>query len=350
MSAVRFRPSIPVLLVHLAAATACTKDTAATAPPASKATGDAPAPGQEGRSAPGDAKVSADEALRARLAEALERARADAEKERARWNDDLVRKTRALLARSGGETKAVLEAALASPHRRPGHAARDRYRHPLEVAAFFGLRPDMTVVEVGAGAGWWTELFAVVLYEEGKLVLPSFAEDDPDPRRAYFGARDALLLSSAPVLYERVERFVQPPGETVFGPPGSADMVIVFRMLHNWHRSGTFETNAKAAYEVLKPGGILAVIQHRAPAGADPDTWADKGYLPEAYVVEALGKAGFELLARSEVNANPKDTKDYPEGVWTLPPTLALGEKDRDRYLAIGESDRMTLKLRKKAP
>ncbi|RMG99400.1 MAG: methyltransferase [Deltaproteobacteria bacterium] len=253
----------------------------------------------------------------------------------------------ALLAKDYPTAKDALVAALASPHRRPGHAERDRYRHPVEVMEFFGLRKDMTVVEVGAGAGWWTELLAVVLHRDGKLVLPSYAEDDPDPTRAYFGLRDRLLLESAPVLYGRVERFIQPSGETSFGPPQSADMVLVVRMLHNWHRFGTFDADAKAAFEVLRPGGILAVVQHRAPEGGDPDEWAEKGYLPEAYVIDALGRAGFELVAKSEVNANPKDTKDHPEGVWTLPPTLALGDVDREKYLAIGESDRMTLKFRR---
>ncbi len=336
--------AIPLVLsLATAFAPACGKDRAASTPPAADDAPPAAASDEPSAQEDGDA------ALRERLARAAERARAQAEQEKARWDAALVASTKALLSADYPTARAALEAALASPHRRPGHAERDRYRHPLEVAEFFGLRRDMTVVEVGAGAGWWTELLAVVLHGKGKLVLPSYAEDDPDPRRAFLGLRDRLLLESAPVLYAEVERHLQPAGETSFGPPGSADMVVVFRMLHNWHRSGTFEANAKAAFEVLAPGGILAVIQHRAPEGADPDTWAEKGYLPEAYVVEALGRAGFELVERSEINANPKDTKDYPEGVWTLPPTLALGEKDRAKYLAIGESDRMTLKFRKPA-
>jgi predicted methyltransferase len=139
----------------------------------------------------------------------------------------------------------------------------------------------------------------------------------------------------------------EPPTAIDLGPDGSADLVLTFRNTHGWVRDGVAESVFGAAFRVLKPGGILGVTQHRAREGADPVESAKTGYVPEAHVVALAEAAGFELEERSEINANAKDTKDYPEGVWTLPPTLRLGEQDRERYLAIGESDRMTLRFRK---
>ena len=315
---------------------ACQRDAATASPDTASADG--------GADASGDAQAREGKAADP-LAEALAEAEAEAAEEAKRWTPELKAQVQALVSARYATASDALKAALASEHRKPGNAARDVYRRPVEVMEFFGLTPDMTVVEVGAGGGWWTELLAVVLYERGKLIVPSSDSASSDPRTAYFGRRDELLLGRSEILFGRVERHVQPEGKAEYGPDGSADMVLVFRMLHNWHRYDLWHDQAQAALRVLKPGGVLAVIQHRAPEGADPDEWAKKGYLPEDFIVKAMAAEGFELAARSDLLANPKDTKDYPKGVWTLPPTFALGDQDRDRYAAIGESDRVALKF-----
>jgi predicted methyltransferase len=157
-----------------------------------------------------------------------------------------------------------------------------------------------------------------------------------------------LFFESPGPLYAKVQKVEQPAGEglpIVFGPDGSLDAILVFRMMHNVHEHDMWERVMPAAFAALKPGGVLAVEQHRAPEGADPDASAKLGYLPEAWLIERIESYGFKLAEKSEINANPKDTKDYPDGVWTLPPTLSKGEEDKDKYLAIGESDRSTLRF-----
>lgn len=244
------------------------------------------------------------------------------------------------------DAAAAIEAALAGDHRAPANRARDVHRHPAATLGFFGLRPDQRVVEVQPGRGWYTEVLAPVLRERGKLLVATYGEDNASE---YLRELDLALmrkLAARPDVYDRVERGVLDNRAKIdLGPPGSADLVLVFRSVHNWIRFGGFERAFEAIHTVLRPGGTLGIVQHRAPAGADPEQSAQKGYVPEPWLVERLSEMGFELDARSEINANPRDTKDYEKGVWTLPPSFRLGDRERERYAAIGESDRMTLRF-----
>ena len=241
-----------------------------------------------------------------------------------------------------------LDRILAGDHRDPKNAARDRYRHPKEVLQFFGVQPDMTVVEVWPSAGWWTEILAPLLRDHGRYYAAWYATQAP--RTPEFikdrekGFED--MLSARPDLYGKViKTALLAPEYAEPAPQGSADMVLTFRNVHNWAKAGNADAMFKAFYDVLKPGGILGVTDHRAAPGTPFEEQVKSGYMTEEYVIERASQAGFRLAGWSEVNANPKDTKDHPRGVWTLPPTLTLGETDRDKYLAIGESDRMTLKF-----
>jgi predicted methyltransferase len=239
----------------------------------------------------------------------------------------------------------AIDRALAGDHRSAENKARDPYRHPKETLLFFGLEPDMTVVELAPGGGWYTEVLAPVLKDEGQLVAAIPSTEGPG---AKYANRFLERMAEDPEVFGEVETVtLQLPEQDELGPPSSADMVLTFRSTHGWIQRGGAEAVYQAAYEVLKPGGIFGVVQHRAPEGADPKESAKDGYVPEAYVIELAESAGFELVDRSDVNANPADDHDHPEGVWTLPPTLRLGEKNKDEYLEIGESDRMTLKFQK---
>jgi predicted methyltransferase len=248
------------------------------------------------------------------------------------------------------ETELLLDQAIAGYHREAKNVARDVYRHPKETLLFFGLKPGMTVVEIWPGGGWYTEILAPVLHDKGKLYEASFAVQlkvAPDLRREI--ERDfRKKLAQRPEIYDRIiHTELQAPEYTAIAPRGSADLVLTFRNVHNWAKDGSADAAFKAFYDVLKPGGILGVSDHRANPGTPFDDMIRSGYVPEDYVIELAQRAGFRLAAKSEINANPKDTKDHPKGVWTLPPTLRLGDQDREKYLAIGESDRMTLKFLK---
>ena len=247
---------------------------------------------------------------------------------------------------------AAVDAALAGTHRSDANKARDRYRHPKETLEFFGLRPEMTVVEIWPGGGWYTEVLAPVLRERGKLYVAQYGSKPPFPYQQREMDTLAAKMRANPDLY----RAVTPTAlnfftnELTIAPPGSADLVVTFRNVHNWFQEGYGPPNAaelafKAMFTALKPGGMLGVVDHRWPDPATEDPRAKSGYISEKRVIELAEAAGFELAGRSEVNRNPLDTHDYPEGVWTLPPDLALGERDREKYLAIGESDRFTLKF-----
>lgn len=249
-------------------------------------------------------------------------------------------------AASADDTAARLQAALAGAQRSDANRARDQYRHPQETLLFFGLQPDMTVIELWPGGGWYTEVLAPVLRDTGHLVAAAYpADSDSDYFNRVLGEYQAKL-AAAPAVYGQVTVIgFNPPAHASLGPDGSADMVLTFRNLHNWRNAGNLEAVFAAAYAVLKPGGVFGVAEHRAPAGSAVEQVFESGYMPQDYVIELAQQAGFELTATSEINANPKDTKDYPKGVWTLPPSLRLGEQDKAKYLAIGESDRMTLKF-----
>lgn len=274
-----------------------------------------------------------------------------AAKEAARWTPEMRAEVVKLTSTKWANAKKALTLALAGSYRMPGNKERDKDRHPVKTMEVFGLRPDMRVFEVGPGAGWWTELLAVVLAPKGKLVIAGFDPKSDNLQVAFNGHAQELKFGNAPELYGKVELIPSVPGSYNFGEPDSLDMILNMRMTHNLVRGGNLEKFLAAAHTALKPGGVLAIEQHRAAEGADPKTSAEKGYVPEKWLIEQVEAAGFKLEKKSEVNANPKDTKDYPQGVWTLPPNFAEGDKDKAKYEAIGESDRMTLKFVKpKAP
>jgi predicted methyltransferase len=236
--------------------------------------------------------------------------------------------------------------AIASPTRSPANVARDRYRHPAETLAFFGVRSSGTVVEIWPGGGWYTEILAPYLASGGgRLILAT-----PDGelggvaklRDAHPGPYGSLGTATFPA-FAANDRTV---------PAGTADVVLTFRNVHNWRMGYRREDKQdysaavfRQIYAMLKPGGVLGVVDHRLPESASAERERTSGYIKVSTVRALAEAAGFRLAASSEINANPADTADWPNGVWTLPPSLALKEKDRARYLAIGESDRMTLKF-----
>ncbi len=239
----------------------------------------------------------------------------------------------------------ALDQALKGSWRDPANAARDQYRHPKQTLEFFGLRPDMTVVQLWPGAGWYTEILAPVLKDHGQLI-DAAALPPPEQAESEGSAHYHAMLKADPAVYGKVKEIgFAPPFVMSMGPDGSADMVLTFRNLHNWQHDGQLDAVFAAAFKMLKHGGIFGVEEHRAAAGKTVDQTSRYGYMPVDYVIQEAQKAGFKLVGQSEINANPKDTKDYPQGVWTLPPTYTLGDKDKAKYAAIGESDRMTLKF-----
>ena len=244
-------------------------------------------------------------------------------------------------------TAAAIESVLAGEHRSAGRA-RDAYRHPLDTLLFFGIKPDMTVVEAWPGTGgWYTEILAPLLSARGKLFV---AQMPPAAGNGYITAgRKAFAdkLAARPDLYGKVEVTTLGPGADAIAPAGTADMVVTFLNLHNWMALGYAPEALADMFAALKPGGILGVVEHRGAPDKPQDPRAPTGYVSENYAIELIKAAGFEFVARSEINANPKDTKNYEQGVWTLPPDFRLGNRDRAKYEAIGESDRFTLKFRK---
>ena len=246
-----------------------------------------------------------------------------------------------------------LDAVLAGDHRTPAYVERDKYRHPKETLEFFGLESDQTVVEVWPGRGWYTEILAPYLRERGKYYAAGFAislvADETPQYMKTINADFATKMAERPDLYSAVTvSELGKPDRWHACPAGTADLVLTFRNVHNWISGGFENEMFKAFHTALKPGGTLGVVEHRAKPGTSLEVMKKSGYVTEAYVIELAEKAGFKLVAKSEINANPKDTTDYPDGVWTLPPVLRLKDKDREKYLAIGESDRMTLKFVKR--
>jgi len=244
----------------------------------------------------------------------------------------------------------ALQAAIAGDWRDPANVARDRYRHPAETLAFFGLQADQTVVEITPGGGWYAEIFAPYLRDGGHYVaavvdpgaLPEGSGRDYQQR-----SRDRLekKFAAAPAQFDAAEVVAYDPAAPVFGPAGSADLVMTFRNVHNWRESGQAQGMFDGFFAVLKPGGTLGVVEHRA--AADVATDDDSGYVGQDQVIALAEAAGFVLEETSEINANPRDTKDHPNGVWTLPPGNNHDDADDAKYQAIGESDRMTLRFRK---
>ncbi len=252
---------------------------------------------------------------------------------------------------AGRDGAAEIDKVVAGAHRSEANRARDVHRHPKETLQFFGVRPDTTVVEIWPGGGWYTEILAPLLREKGRFYAAHFHVTEKSPK--YMGpARASFLktMASRPELYDRVTvTALNAPAATEIAPRGSADIVLTFRNVHNWTAAKNDQAMFKTFYDALKPGGTLGVVEHRANPGTTLEQQIKTGYMTEAHVIALAEKAGFRLAARSEVNANPKDTKDHAAGVWTLPPTYRLKDQDREKYRAIGESDRMTLKFVKPA-
>ena len=240
---------------------------------------------------------------------------------------------------------AQLRAAIAGSHRSSANTARDAARHPYETLSFFGIKPNMTVVELTPGGGWYTDILAPYLRDNGKLIAATKAYDPAKPPVPAFRKK----LDANPAVFGKVVAGVfEPPSTYNFAPPGSVDMVVTFRNLHNWIDQGgdaALKSVFKAAYTSLKPGGVLGIEEHRLPEAMPQDAKASTGYVHESYVIRMAESVGFKLAGKSDVNANPKDKADHKGGVWALPPTLANRDQDRDKYQAIGESDRMTLKF-----
>ncbi len=237
-----------------------------------------------------------------------------------------------------------LEHAINSELRAEKNKQRDQYRHPKETLEFFGFMPNMTVVEITPGAGWYTEILAQALKGSGKLYAAQYPDTGED--NYYSRSRKSLEKKFAdnPLYSEVAITDFLPRKESILAPAGTTDLVLTFRNLHNWGEAG-IEQVFKDAYTALKPAGVLGVVEHRMPVEQNWQAKSGSGYVPVDLVVKLAKKAGFELMVSSEINANPKDTADHPKGVWTLPPALKLGEQDKEKYLAIGESDRMTLKF-----
>ncbi|WP_414756186.1 class I SAM-dependent methyltransferase [Anabaena sp. CCY 9910] len=244
----------------------------------------------------------------------------------------------------------TLQSILSSSHRSEENRQRDKYRHPAQTLSFFGLQPDMTVVELWPGSGWYTEILAPYLAVKGQLIVTNFAPNDSKIPTVVFQQKLATAfqqkLEANKEVFGKVKvALINPPQELTLAPDNSVDMVVTFRNIHNWVSAGYAEQVYAAAYKALKAGGILGVEEHRAKPSISLQESIKTGYMSEDGVIAAVEKAGFKLVGKSEINANPQDTKDYPGGVWALPPTLRQGEKDRQRFIAIGESDRMTLKF-----
>jgi len=242
--------------------------------------------------------------------------------------------------------KNSLAAAIASPLRTPANVARDPYRHPAQTLSFFKIKPTHTVVEIWPGGGWYAEILAPYLAQGGGTYIAAASD------RGLNGVRKLMTDKGAPLAKVRTANFPilatsTPPGAGTPVAAGSADLVLTFRNVHNWMMGDKpFEAEAfKQMYAMLKPGGTLGVVEHRLPESADNARQLKSGYVKTSTVRRLAEAAGFKLVASSEINANPRDKADYPDGVWTLPPTYTLKDKDRAKYAAIGESDRMTLRF-----
>lgn len=251
---------------------------------------------------------------------------------------------------SGNQASSELVSAANNAERAEKNRARDQYRHPVETLNFFGLKPNMTVVEIAPGGGWYSEILAPAVKGSGTLYAAHFPEDSEGKyfQRSLANFKDKVA-NDARFSEVKITEFAPITHQNI-APTGSADMVLTFRNVHNWYmREG--DQGVLSAFnafnQALKPGGVLGVVEHRLPEHRDDADQKRSGYMKQSYVIEIAKQAGFELVAQSDVNANPLDSANHPKGVWTLPPRLALGEKNADQYKAIGESDRMTLKFKK---
>jgi predicted methyltransferase len=248
-------------------------------------------------------------------------------------------------AATSGAALNKLQTVVSGDHRAAERKARDKYRHPVETLSFFGIQPDMTVVELWPYGGWYTEIIAP--YVKGSGTYYAAMLDPQSTREGDIRQNAALkkLLDARPDLYGEVKWSVLSAGKSQFAPDGTADLVLTFRNIHNWHWGGTDKEVWAAAFRALQPGGVLGVVEHRNDDPNYAPSARGVAYVGENWAIREIEAAGFKFAGRSEVNRNPKDTKDYPKGVWTLPPGYAEGDKDREKYTAIGESDRFTIKF-----
>lgn len=244
---------------------------------------------------------------------------------------------------------ARIDAVLAGNWREAANKARDQYRHPKQTLEFFGLKPGMSLIEITPGGGWYAEVLAPLMKGDGSYTAAITIPKKPEGEAAQDKSALEKMFAGDSAQYGDAKVVQFDPKAPNLGAPNSADMVVTFRNVHNWVMGDYAPGMFKAFFDVLKPGGVLGVADHRATPGADFAKIKDSGYLPEDYVIKLATDAGFKLEGKSEINANPKDDHDHPKGVWTLPPTLALKDVDREKYLAIGESDRMTLRFVKPA-
>ncbi len=234
--------------------------------------------------------------------------------------------------------------ALRGEHRSNNNKERDKFRHPQDTLTFFQLKPDQTVVEIWPSTGWYTEILGPLLAGRGQLYAAHFSKET---KVKYFAKNRRDFLEKMQAFPEKFGRIkvtdFEPPKHVDIAPAGTADRVLTFRNVHNWMKNKQELHAFKAFYKALKPGGMLGVVEHRAAPSTTRNQMVKSGYVTEEYIKQVAQQAGFQFLKSSEVNANPRDQKNHPEGVWTLPPTLRLGNRDRTKYLNIGESDRMTL-------
>ncbi|CAH9053122.1 hypothetical protein PSECIP111951_00757 [Pseudoalteromonas holothuriae] len=247
-------------------------------------------------------------------------------------------------------TASTLISAAQSTERSTANQTRDQYRNPVETLAFFGLQSNMTVVEIAPGGGWYSEILAPALKGQGTFYAAHFPADSEVGyyQRSLSGFKEKVA-SDERFSEVKITEF-SPISHLDIAPASSADMVLTFRNVHNWYMQKDHQgvlSAFKAFNKALKPGGILGVVEHRLPESRDSADQKRSGYMKQSYVVDIAKQAGFELVAQSDINANPNDSADHPKGVWTLPPRLALGEEQAAKYKAIGESDRMTLKFKK---
>lgn len=251
------------------------------------------------------------------------------------------------LAHSDGHGASSLQQAVNSDFRQAKNTNRDEFRHPLETLVFFDIKPSDKVIELWPGGGWYAEILAPYLAADGQYIAGNFNTQPIDEnKRAGYKAKsgkkfETWLQDNRQRLGKATTVTFEPPTHYALGDDASVDVVLTFRNLHNWAMKDQLEPVFESAYKVLKSGGTFGIVEHRAKAGMDAKT----GYMDEAKVIALAEKVGFTLVAKSEINANTKDSKDHPKGVWTLPPRLALDDLDKEKYLAIGESDRMTLKF-----
>lgn len=254
----------------------------------------------------------------------------------------------AATARAQAVVADPLDAALAGAWRSPANKARDAFRHPKETLRFMGFRPDLTVIEIWPDSGWFAEILAPALRERGRYIAAQYPLEHPSTNAARRAVRqdfDAMLRANPAVYGRVVSADFAVPDRVAPAVPGGADLVLSFRSVHVWFMRNQEDAYFRAVADALKPGGVLGVEDHRAPPSWPRARMVETGYLTEAIVIAAAQRAGLHLAERSEVNANPRDTKDYGKGVWALPPSYAYGDADRARYAAIGESDRMTLRF-----